>query len=108
MSFDLDKCVVDENMSLREALKKIDENHYGFVFSCNMDKDITGLATDGDIRRGLINGISLDGAISSCSNPDFLRASVDSSREQLIKQLDSHIRFIPVFDRNKKLIYMKN
>jgi len=106
MSFDLDKCVVDENMSLREALKKIDENHYGFVFSCNMDKDITGLATDGDIRRGLINGISLDGAISSCSNPDFLRASVDSSREQLIKQLDSHIRFIPVFDRNKKLIYI--
>ena len=103
MSFNLAACVVDENTSVRDALKKIDENHYGFVFSCDADEKITGLATDGDIRRGLINGVTLDDVVLSCANSDFLWASIDSSREQLIKQLDSHIQFIPVFDNNRKL-----
>ncbi|MDC1341961.1 CBS domain-containing protein [Oceanospirillaceae bacterium] len=106
MSFNLAACVVDENTSVRDALKKIDENHYGFVFSCDADEKITGLATDGDIRRGLINGVTLDDVVLSCANSDFLWASIDSSREQLIKQLDSHIQFIPVFDNNRKLKYI--
>lgn len=106
MSFDLDKCIVDEHASVREALKQVDENHYGFVFSQNISGQITGLATDGDIRRGLINGITLDDGILSCTNPDFLWASIDSPREQLIKQLDSHIQFMPVFDNDRQLQYI--
>lgn len=103
MSFDIDKCVVDENASVREALKKVDENRYGFVFLQNADEEITGLATDGDIRRGFISGLILDDSILRCANQDFLKASVDSSREQLIKLLDSHIQFIPVLDNARKL-----
>jgi len=106
MRFDLDKYVIDENSSVREALTKVDENHYGFIFSCNADQKITGLATDGDIRRGLIKGITLDDSILSCANPDFLWASVDTPREKLIKQLDSQIQFIPVLDNTRKLKYI--
>lgn len=106
MNFDLDKCIVNENVSIREALKKVDENHYGFIFTQNEDEKITGLATDGDIRRGLISGITLNDMISSCTNANFLWASVDSTREQLIKQLDSHIQFIPVLDNSRKLKYI--
>ena len=106
MSFDLDKCVIDENTSVREALKKIDENHYGFVFLRNTYEEITGLATDGDIRRGLIRGTALDDIVLSCANPEFLWASIDSPREQLIKQLDSHIQFIPVLDNARNLKYI--
>jgi D-glycero-alpha-D-manno-heptose-7-phosphate kinase len=106
MSFDVDKCVVPENTSVRDALKKVDQNHYGFVFSKNADGGITGLATDGDIRRGLINGVTLDDNILNCTNPNFLWASVDSPREKLIKQLDSHIKFIPILDNARRLSYI--
>ena len=106
MSFDLNKCVVAENTSVRDALKKVDENHYGFVFSKSADGGITGLATDGDIRRALIGGVTLDDNILNCTNPDFLWASVDSPREQLIKQLDSHIQFIPILDNARRLMYI--
>ena len=106
MSFDLDKCVVSENTSVRDALKKVDLNNYGFVFSKNADGGITGLATDGDIRRGLINGVALDDNILDCINPNFLWASVDSPREKLIKQLDSHIKFIPILDNARRLRYI--
>jgi D-glycero-alpha-D-manno-heptose-7-phosphate kinase len=103
MTFDLGKCVVDESSPVRNVLKKIDENHYGFVFLRNADEQITGLATDGDIRRGFIRGVTMDSAISCCSNPDFLWASIDSPREKLIKLLDGHIQFIPVLDNARKL-----
>ena len=106
MSFDLDKCVVSENTSVRDALKKMDLNNYGFIFSKNADGGITGLATDGDIRRGLINGVTLDDNILNCTNPNFLWASVDSPREKLIKQLDSHIKFIPILDNARRLSYI--
>lgn len=103
MSFDLEKCVINENASVGDALRRVDENHYGFVFLQNIHGKITGLATDGDIRRGLINGLTLDDGVLGCANRDFIKASVDSSREQLIKMLDSHIQFIPVLDDAQKL-----
>jgi D-glycero-alpha-D-manno-heptose-7-phosphate kinase len=103
MSFDIDKCLVDETMPVRDALKKIDENHYGFVFTKSASGGVTGLATDGDIRRSLIDGTTLDDSILSCTNTNFLWAPIDSPREQLIKQLDSHIQFIPLLDDLGKL-----
>ena len=106
MKFDLDKCVVDENTTVEEALKKIDENHSGFVFLSDTNNQITGLATDGDIRRGLINGFTLNNKIASCANRNFVWVSEDSPREQLIKKLDSHIKFIPVLDNSLRLKYI--
>ena len=106
MNFDLDKSIVDESTSVREALKKINENQYGFVFLRNTNNEITGLTTDGDIRRGLIDGMTLNDMIKNCANPNFVWASEDSPREQLIKQLDGHIKFIPVLDNARRLKYV--
>ena len=103
MEIDIDKCTVDESATIQEALKIIEENHNGFVLTIDACERVTGIATDGDIRRAMIDGVLLDDAISSCSNADFLWASIDESREQLIKKLDSHIRFIPVLDSAHKL-----
>ena len=106
MDINIANCVISENVSIKEALKKIDENQHGFVFTIDEGDKVTGLATDGDIRRALIDGIALDDNILNCTNSDFLWASVDSPREQLIKQLDSHIQFIPILDSARRLTYI--
>ena len=103
MNFDLEKCVINEDATIKKALLKIEENSYGMVFAQTDAGKIIGLATDGDIRRALIKGVTLDNAISSCVNREFISAAIDSPREQLIKQLDSCIRFIPVLDKFGKL-----
>ena len=103
MIFNADKYLVDKNVSIKEALRKIEENHYGFIFSCDEDGQVLGLATDGDIRRALIKGITIDESISKCSNPNFISASNSTPREKLIKQLDGHIQFIPLLDDLGKL-----
>lgn len=106
MSIDINNCIVDERTSIKEALKKINENQYGFVFTTDQNLKVTGLATDGDIRRALIDGSNLEDNILTCTNHNFIRASLDTPREQLIKKLDTHIQFIPILDNDQKLQYV--
>ena len=103
MSFDAEKYLVSQNASIREALGKIEQNHLGFIFSCDEQGKVLGLATDGDIRRSLIKGASIDESISKCTNANFISADRSTPREKLIKRLDGHIQFIPLLDDLGKL-----
>ena len=98
MISNLEKYLINENVSIKEALEKVDDNHFGFIFLCNKECKVVGLATDGDIRRALISGVTIEEPISKCANAKFLSASLNTSREILIKRLDSHIKFIPILD----------
>lgn len=99
----LDLFLVAETASLREALAQIELNHHGVIFSTNGLGQVSGLATDGDIRRQLLEGGTLDEPISSCVNADFVWADHSTPRESLLKQLDSRIRAIPLLDADGKL-----
>lgn len=100
----LDQFLISEHASLRDTLVKIDANHYGFVLTVNNDGVVTGLATDGDIRRKLIDGSSLDDIVMSFANPNFVWADSVTPRELVLKQLDQHIKAIPILDNNRRLI----
>ncbi|MDH5560364.1 MAG: CBS domain-containing protein [Deltaproteobacteria bacterium] len=104
MNLDLDLFIINEQATLREALAKIESNHHGIVLSVNSEKVITGLATDGDIRRKLLEGSTLMDPISSCTNPDFVWADQATSRELLLKQLDQRIRVLPLLDSKRRLV----
>lgn len=103
MSFDVKKYVIDENASLKSVLIKIDKNAHGFIFAQSIDEKIVGLVTDGDIRRSLLSGLTLEDTITSCMNRKFIWAAEDAPREQLIKKLDGHISFIPILDHLGRL-----
>jgi D-glycero-alpha-D-manno-heptose-7-phosphate kinase len=101
----LDLFIIKETATIREALQAIQENHYGVIFtSSNKTGEIIGLATDGDIRRKLLEGITLECLISTCTNSDFFWAKSSVSREELLKNLDHNIRIIPVLDENKNIV----
>jgi D-glycero-alpha-D-manno-heptose-7-phosphate kinase len=95
--------LIAENAPLREALVKIEANHHGIILTVNASGIVTGLATDGDIRRKLLEGASLDDPIASCTNPEFVWADQATSRELLLKQLDHQIRVIPLLDAMRHL-----
>ena len=99
----LELFLVSESASLRETLARIDANHHGVALMTDAQEGVVGLATDGDIRRMLLNGASLDDPISSCANRRFLWADQATPRENLLKQLDHRIRVIPVLDVRRGL-----
>jgi D-glycero-alpha-D-manno-heptose-7-phosphate kinase len=100
----LDKFIISESASLLEALNCIEINQHGMIFTANDDGAISGLATDGDIRRYLLDGGVLEDSIRRCSNPDFIWESPNTPREILLKKLDNRIRVIPLLDKARSLI----
>lgn len=103
MSFNTEKYLIDEGASIKEALIKVEENHYGMIFTQTSLGKVVGLATDGDIRRAILRGVGLDDCIAACVNREFIWAPLGFSRERLIKRLDSHVRFVPILDESGKL-----
>jgi D-glycero-alpha-D-manno-heptose-7-phosphate kinase len=101
--YNLENFVISENATIGQALAMIELNTLGFVLTANAGNVLIGLASDGDIRRGLIKGFTIDEPISRCANVNFLSAKLDTPREHLIKSLDGHIRFIPILDELGKL-----
>ena len=47
-------------LSLRHCMQRIDENEQGVVFICDEGRYLKGILTDGDIRRAILSGASLD------------------------------------------------
>lgn len=100
----LDKFIISETASLREALSHIELNHHGIILSADAAGRVTGLATDGDIRRKLMDGYALETPISNCVNADFIAEDASTPREVLLKKLDQRIRVIPLLDADRRLV----
>ncbi len=99
----LDNFLIFGSATLRAALLQINANHHGIIFTTDLSGAVTGLATDGDIRRKLLEGASLDDPISASANAEFMWAAVDTPRETLLKKLDHRIKVIPLLDAKRKL-----
>ena len=100
-----DKFLVSQDATLRIALSLIENNNHGIILTFDSSNKVTGLVTDGDIRRYLLKeDTSLDDPISLCSNEEFLWEDPSTSRELLLKKLDHKIRVLPLLDKSRKLV----
>ena len=86
-----EKLAVGRNTSLSDVMRLIDTHETGMVIVTNEDQKIIGLATDGDIRRAIINGAKISTPIREIMNENPLFISLDTS---LNLQGDELIRFI--------------
>ena len=51
------------DISVRDALKMIDENKKGFLIIADDNDAVLGTLTDGDVRRAFLKGASVDDGI---------------------------------------------
>ena len=96
--------IVNKKEKLSDVLIKIDKNEHGTIF-IEDNSIIIGLATDGDIRRKLIEENKLSIEIQDCMNKDFIYLlEKDATKENILKLLDTRIRIIPILNDMKHLI----
>ena len=95
--------LIDSKQSIKEALIKIDENKKGLIIATDEKGGVIGIATDGDIRRYLIDH-SISHNISEVINKDFISATSETPREIVLKKLDQKIKAIPVLDEKGRVL----
>ncbi|MDQ7969613.1 MAG: CBS domain-containing protein [Oxalicibacterium faecigallinarum] len=100
----LDNFLVEQSAPLKDALQKINANHHGIIIVTDATGAVIAVATDGDIRQHLLDGASIADKVGDFANTSFVWGDEATPREVLLKQLDHHIRVIPLLNRERQLV----
>ena len=104
---DLNPYFLKPEATLKEAFKTI-ENTYGHIaIIIDINLKLIGLVTDGDIRRGLLNGLDLDAKVANVMTEKMISLSsniksLKSTAESLMIKHD--IKQIPIINNQGKVI----
>jgi dTDP-glucose pyrophosphorylase len=91
--------------TIREALKIIDVGSMKIALVVDGDGKLIGTLTDGDIRRGLLNGMELNDPIVDIYNRHPVSVSLSDPKEKIIElAIDRKIYQIPVLDDEGRVI----
>ena len=97
--------IVEKDISILEALQKIDQNKKGFLIVTNSAGVVLGTLTDGDIRRAFIKGVSVDDSIALVYTKTFRYLTLKDGIPGAIELFKNEsIKFLPVIDEEKKLL----
>jgi len=94
---------VRQDASIRDAITAIGANVLGIVFVVDADDRLVGTATDGDIRRGLLQGKTLDDRIDGVMLADCVALPVTTPPEDVIASFSKKIRVIPLVDEHRRV-----
>jgi D-glycero-alpha-D-manno-heptose-7-phosphate kinase len=102
----LDRTVVTiaESDTIEQAFQRLNANMLGILFARDAQGRVIGAVTDGDIRRRLLTGISIQDEVASCINRNFVWARAGAPREQILKLLDQRVHVVPILDADRRLV----
>lgn len=104
----INKIKLTVDSTIREALRIIDSAAMQIAIVVDENDVLLGTITDGDIRRGLLDGMSLDDRVEPVmfKNPTTAKIS-DTKKEILKKALAKKLHQIPIVDDNNRVISIK-
>jgi dTDP-glucose pyrophosphorylase len=96
---------VTPGASLREVLETITKNSRQAVAVEGPDGRLAGLVTDGDLRRALLRGVSLDRAVGEIMNRTPVVAPAGTTRDEALALLRRRMmRHLPLVDGDGRLV----
>lgn len=99
------KTFLKESSSIQEAVKVINEAPAKIALVIDNNEKLIGIVTDGDVRRGILQGYTLDESVSKIMNNDPKVATPTTPKSELSNILDSHdIDVIPILDENETIL----
>jgi dTDP-glucose pyrophosphorylase len=91
--------------SVREALETITKNSRQAVMVVDDDGRLVGIVTDGDIRRGFLRGVGIDGRVAELMNRQPVTAPAGVARDAALALMRGRtLRHLPVVDAAGRLV----
>jgi dTDP-glucose pyrophosphorylase len=100
-----ERVLVEPQSTLREALLKIDAASTQMALVTDRERHLLGTVSDGDIRRGLLKGLSLGDPVAKCmcAVPTTVRAG--ETREAVLSAMRrAGVHQIPIVDADGVLV----
>ena len=100
-----EKCLIYEKGDIKKAISAIEKGGLKIALVLNNKNQLLGTICDGDIRRGLLTGLSIESPLSKVIKKECIVAYPTSSRTEIIKLMkDNGITQIPIISDNGELI----
>lgn len=95
----------DDSVSLREALQVLDRRGLEIVLLLGPGGSLAGVITDGDVRRALLTGRSLEDPAREIMNRRFLSMGPEVSRAEVLDLMKARgLQQIPILDGDGRLL----
>ncbi|MEQ9420681.1 MAG: aminotransferase class I/II-fold pyridoxal phosphate-dependent enzyme [Rhodospirillaceae bacterium] len=99
---DIERQLLPETSSLRDAMERLNSGIGGVVLFVNDIGVMTGLATDGDIRRAVLSGCSMEAKAHKFMQRDFTFGNIRDDRTKSLGKMSDAVRHLPLVDDNKR------
>lgn len=97
--------LVKPNATIKEAISIIDTGGLQIALVVDENMVLLGTITDGDVRRGILKGVSLDTEVSAIMNSNPKTASATETRDLILQRMtNARLHHIPVIDENGKVL----
>lgn len=96
--------------TLKDALLKLNElSQDSILFVVDLEHKLIGALTDGDVRRGLLKGFTIDSPITEIiqDNPRFIKKG-ENNLKKVIEYREGDFRILPVLDHNNCIVNVIN
>ena len=101
----IEDIITTKDTSIKDVIKIIDKSAKQICLIVDENLRLIGTVTDGDIRKGLLNNISVSDSVNRISNKNPVSAHINDSREQLINIFRAKkIHQIPIINNDKTLV----
>ena len=100
----LEDLLVRADTAIRDTLVRLNRNELGIAFVVDDAGRLEGVATDGDIRRGLLGGATLETPVSRVMNRKALALPAGSDHHKIVESLTDRIRLIPLLDAERRVV----
>jgi dTDP-glucose pyrophosphorylase len=101
----LSKLVIAGDATFRDAMAAINDNYREVVLVEEAGGRIAGVITDGDIRRGLLSGLSLAAPAALVMSRQFISVGSEAQRAEVLDLMKAlRIRQVPVLDADGRLL----
>jgi dTDP-glucose pyrophosphorylase/CBS domain-containing protein len=97
--------LIPSDSTLRDAIRSLDRTALQIVLVVSAGDILIGTVTDGDIRRGLMRGLDLDGAVAEVTNRDPLVVPPQMSRDLVLQLMQANrVHQLPVVDETRRVV----
>lgn len=91
--------------TVRDALGVLDRGGVGVALVCEPDARLVGILTDGDLRRALLRGASLDSPVAPFLVRSFVRVAPGETRANVLDRMRAlRISEIPIVDEAGRVV----
>tara|TARA_B100000035_G_C20954708_1_gene533633 strand:- start:127 stop:1164 length:1038 start_codon:yes stop_codon:yes gene_type:complete len=103
--FDFEDFLISPDKTIFLVIEKINRNKKQFVFVTDENRKLLGVITDGDLRRGMINGYKVEDQLSKIMNNNPFKASINDNKTEIIRKMrEKKIKQCPILDSDNSII----